>query len=377
MPPVSPSPVPPPPAPLPTHSNTWLSVLIGGLIIIIALGAAYWIYSMYALKQQPNEASISARDYDAILANAEERLAKNPNDVGALVSKAFALGQKGSASYNAPEYGAQAAAAAQAAIAVNPNNGDSYRALGYAYELQRMYPEAHAAYQKSLEYDPKTALASDAHVYELEGNWEMAKAGYQTALATNEYAYSARLGLARSEAATGDFAAAKADFESVYNGSRDIMQRARAAYAIGMILVGEGDYDLARSYLVLATTFDETYASARFGLGVALYAQAKDDTLEADVRETLLKSSAISLTTAAAFTPVTKGGVVVGEFISDLYVVGDPELHLEALAAAKGALAANASLTGEGKIALGQSFDAIISAVEAGPPFIVTETEPE
>ncbi len=315
-------------------------------------------------------AAVSPYDYDGIIARANAQLERDPNNVAALISKSFALGQKGASAFNPADYGTEAALAAELALTLNPENADAYRALGYAYELQRKFPEAHAAYKKSLQIDPVSALVSDAHVYELEGNWEMAAAGYQTAIATNAYAYSAHLGLGRVKSAQGDVAGARASFQTVYDGTSDLDQRARAAYSIGMILITEGNYDLARGYLMYANAFDASYASAWFGIGTVLHAQSKTTDLSTDAKERLVASSAEAMKHAVAASPITASGGVNGELISDLYVVGDRTLSLEALRAAKTQVPNDVTLDESGKTALLAGFDALIGAVEAGPPFL-------
>jgi tetratricopeptide (TPR) repeat protein len=240
------------------------------------------------------------------VAGLDSVLKVDPKNVGALVAKSVTLTLWAKSESN-PGLAVQAVTAAEDAIAIDPKNSEAYRALGYANELQQKYTEAHAAYQKAVELNPKDtiALLSDLRLYELESDVKMARDGYVAALKQSPSLYAARLGLARVERVTDKTPdAAMKDFKTVYTESKNSRERAEAAYGIGSILLSQNKRDASRQYMSETTTLDPAYASGWFGLGTVEYMQVITGTATSSSdRERALAESMHELNTAVKLDP--------------------------------------------------------------------------
>ena len=341
----------------PTPSRTRRPFLIAGVIVMLVLfgGFGYvWYRSTHPPAHPPKvmnpQAALNQGNLGGALGQIDQVLAKDPNNVEALIQKSFALSQQGSLTFNEAALGGQAAVVAEQAIGLAASSSEAYRALGYANEIQQKYTEAHAAYQKAIALNSKNAQAvyDDAHAYDLQGNAAKAEAGYKAALALDPTLYAAYLGIGRAENASGNASASMDAFKQVYNSDPNQHDKSEASYSIGMLLLATGtaQVNLARGYFEQAISFDSTYPSAYLGEGTALYIQATappSPSLSTDTRTQLMIASTGALQKAIQLNP--NQSLAYMQLAADLLVLGQKDAASGALASAKLAVSHDITLS--------------------------------
>ena len=238
-------------------------------------------------------------DLDGAIAVTNNILSSNPDEIQALLAKASALAQKGSLEFKEQEYGMQAIAAAQQVLALDPNNSEAWRIIGYANEIMQNYSAAHDAYNKSMALNPQNSLAvsGDAHAWDLQGDMDKAEAGYRRALSLGANNAAAKVGLARVLVYEDKLDEALQLYISVANAPGNTRQRADAAYSAGQIEEMQSAYADAEAHFRSATTLDANYALGWTGLASELFRQAFSN-------ETQVSSD--------------QGAALVNEFLADL-----------------------------------------------------------
>lgn len=260
-------------------------VRITGVVLtaLIVGFAAYSISNEYFKHwaQRKLAAAVVAFDkneVDAAIALADEVLAKDPDNVKALLTKAVALAQKGSLEFREEEYGMQALGLAQKVLQMEPENIEALRIVGYSNEIMQQYEEAHTAYERAIELDPGNVLVivQNAHAYMLQGDSNAAEEGYRRALEINPELPEANMGLARSLAGLDEIDDSIRLYESIVQTASNARVRAEAAYSAGMKYRVKEDFDSAEKYFRLATTIDETYALGWMGLAGLQFSRSLD-----------------------------------------------------------------------------------------------------
>lgn len=264
------------------HPKYSIIQAVGILLTLAIVGfGAYSITHEYFKHWAQNKmaralVAFDANELDSALALADEVLAKDPDNVKALLFKATVLAQKGSLEFKEAEYGTQALALAEKALTIEANNPEAWRLIGYSHEIMQQYEEAHAAYARAIEIDPDNPLviAQDAHAYMLQGNSDKAEAGYRRALALDPTLEAAGIGLARSLAGYEEIDDSIAQYESIVQTSRNVRLQAEAAYSAAMLYRVKDDIENAEKYMSLATTLDSSYALGWMGLGGVKFTQS-------------------------------------------------------------------------------------------------------
>ena len=249
----------------------------------------------------------NSNNFSSAISNVDAILAKNPNDVPALVSEANILAQEGSISFNEKEYGTQAIAVAQQALAVDPNSAAAWRIIGYANEIMQNYPAAEDAYQKSLAIDPNNALtlSQQAHSYDLQGDTAQAEVGYKAALAIDPTLDQAQMGLARIYIDQQELSQALALFENVATSSANERVRAEADFSAGELYLARNDLDTAQELMSSSTSLDPSYPLGWVGAGLVDFSEAVATTsgMTDAQRNALITSSFQSLQKAVTLNP--------------------------------------------------------------------------
>jgi tetratricopeptide (TPR) repeat protein len=290
------------------------------LLVLVVVAALAFLLSMLATRREQSADSsandrLIARSYNAFdnndlngaIAAADELLARDPRHIEALLAKAAALAQKGSLEFKENEYGPQAIAVAQQVLAIDPDNAEAWRHIGYANEIMQNYAAAHDAYGKVMALDPKNApaVAGDAHAWDLQGDMVKAEAGYRAALALDPNLVAAKAGLARVLVFENKPDEALPLYISVADTPGNARQRAEAAYSAGQLEESAGQYSAAEIHFRSATTLDAIYALGWTGLAIELFRQsvAKDTALPSENRGALINESLASLAKATALNP--------------------------------------------------------------------------
>jgi tetratricopeptide (TPR) repeat protein len=284
----------------------WGVSVIGIIIVVLGLIAARAIISPASSATvtsnqylQDGIHAFNNNDFKTAIDNANALLAKNPNDVAALIAKAAVLAQEGSITFQEKDFGAQAIAVAQQALAIDPNNSEAWRIIGYSNEIMQNYADAHTAYAKSLALNPKNTLtlSQEAHAYELQGDLKKAASGYRAALAIDKNLDQAQVGLAGILVLTGNLAEALPLLTSASMQSPNVRLRAEAAYTAGQVYGALKDPADAKNFMQSATTIDPTYPLGWAGLGLVLFneALATSATDSTSTRQHLITTSFQSL----------------------------------------------------------------------------------
>jgi len=231
----------------------------------------------------------------------------DPENVQAFIDLSLFLSQKGSTEFKEVEYGSKAVVVANEAIKLAPNSSEAWRALGYAYEIQQNYPEAHKDYAKSLSFNPTNirTLFADAHTYDLEGKNGEAEQGYRRVIAADTSFTPAHAGLGRILIQKNDKNGALDEFMMVYKGTKNKHDKAEAAYSIAMIDNVERKFEDAQKYAEEATVLDPTYPLGWYGVGAVFYARASEPskTLTIKDRLELLNKSTVMMKDAIGLYP--------------------------------------------------------------------------
>lgn len=275
--------------------NRYLLVFIS---VLVALSAV-----VYVLSDRDRVGELSGAWGDAFARNdlsgaislADEVLARRPDDVEALLSKAAALAQKGSFEFKEREYGVQVIQIAEQVLELDAKNSEAYRLIGYAHEIMQEYARAHVAYEQAIHLNPRNiaAISQNAHAYDLEGDLIRAKAGYTQALAIDAQFTQARMGLARLFMRTGDYDKALEMFKAASETDKNTRVRSEAAYSAGIIenvLLNSEEAERSMRY---ATSIDPQFALGWVGLGEVLFDRAISTTSKASLtdRDALITES--------------------------------------------------------------------------------------
>lgn len=283
-----------------SQTSIWLTTAV--LLIVVAGGV--YLYAR-APRSQPATGTAVVQSYrafdsgdvDGAISGAQTALSADQNNVPALLALASAYAQKGSLEFQESTYGQLAIATAQRVLAIDAQNSEAWRIIGYAREIMQEYPAAHDAYVRAATLNPQNALAlsGNAHAYDLEGDMSKAESGYKAALAVNPNLADAKAGLARVDVYKGDIANALALYVSVAAAPGNSRQRADAAYSAGQLSERTGNYTDAERYLRLATSLDATYAPGWAGLASELFRQAFHSSTATSTRMSLIGDSLADL----------------------------------------------------------------------------------
>jgi tetratricopeptide (TPR) repeat protein len=298
-------------------SNSHLRAYVWLLAILIVIGLiAYAVTKLIGPNLPPSatqtylKAAASAyndNNFSASIEDADAILANDPNNVNALIAKATALAQEGSVTFQEQTYATQAIAVAQQALAIDPQNADAWRIIGYANEIMQNYPAAEAAYEKSLAIDPNDALtlSQQAHSYDLQGDIVKAEAGYKAALAIDPTLDQAEMGMGRIYSDMHNFSQALPLFEGVASSTQNARTRAEALYSAGAINTSEGNDALAMTLFTQSATADATYPLPLVGIAAEQFGQAigASTTLSDADRANLLQISMTGLQQALKIDP--------------------------------------------------------------------------
>lgn len=261
------------------NPRVWIPtlLLVGGAIVGVV-----WVASIeYGSKYESGvdlRSAYGRSDMNAVIAEADRRIAISANDVESILAKATALAQKGSLEFKEDEYGPLAIALARHALTIEPRSSDAWRIIGYGYEIQEQYDEAHAAYAQAITIDPTNvaAISQDAHAWDLQGNTERALAGYRQALALNAQYVQAIVGEGRLYVRAGELERALSSFRfalQILSSAEipNIRLAAEAAASAASIAATMGDLPEAERLARQAVDLDPSYALGWAGLGAVIF----------------------------------------------------------------------------------------------------------
>ncbi len=238
------------------------------------------------------EDQYNANNFDEALSILEGHLKEDPDNSTYLIKKSLILAQKGKQSLKEEEFGPKAASAAEAAIALYPNESEAYRALGYAYEIQEKYEEAHSAYDQALLLDPDNARAlyGKGHTFELEGDMISAEERYRSALLKDPMFDEAYVGVGRALAQKGEGEEAVELLTKAFWLTHNIRLKAEALTVVASVALIEASMEEAIGAAEQAITIDPSYSNGWYIYGKVLY---EDSLNEKKYRDTSTRNALI------------------------------------------------------------------------------------
>ena len=351
------------------HARLWLGAGFVAFVVLVALGYAWFSGSRISQNERELRASVVAfnqNDLNGAVTYADNVLARDPSNVAALVSKATALAQQGSLAFKEQEFGIQAIAVAQQALAINPKSDEAWRIIVYANEIMQKYDDAHAAYEKAIALNPKNAAAisQDAHAWDLQGNLIKAEAEYRAALTIDSTLDQARMGLGRIAVQKGDTEEALVLFLDLAARAQNARHRAEGAYSAGVLAGAKGDSVATENFMRAATVSDPEYALGWAGLGAVLFSNALAMSTKHTLaeRNELISQSFAALQRAIALNPNQSSAYF--QLGSELAAVGQKTAALKILNEALLIVPNDITLSAPEKTAVSAKISAVIQVIK-------------
>lgn len=289
-------------------------------VLIVATLSYFFIKTQVTMDEGNKQPNVSATPVDlsltiknnfdqgnfqAAIAAVDSGLSSNPQDVELLLQKATILAQQASLQFKEVELGNQAEAYIKKVLEINPSNASAWELLGYIYEIQQRYPEAHQAYDKAISINPGVAstLAQKGHAYDLEGKLSEAKSLYSQALSIDPNNIKALSGLGRLSAISGNKDEASKYFSLVANQSTNAREKAEAYFALGSISQKSKYAQATEDFMRKSIETDKTFASGYVGLASETFKKTFEVASNTDASSKLLKESFSNIQTAIDINP--------------------------------------------------------------------------
>ena len=268
------------------------------IIILLALSAFTWWFVGQVNVQVPTtpvaEAqtlqaaanSFDSNDFEGALKTVDGLLSQTPDDVQALISKAYILAQQASLEHREQELGNQALVYIDQALSSHPQNVQALTLKGYIYEIQQQYQKADALYAQALTINPDFAyaLAQYGHSLQLQGKSDQAQTQYEKALAVEPTNPIAGLGMGKIDAYNKAYPDAINLFLGVATSTTNARLKAEAYYSASLVADAEGTnhLDEEASYVQSALDADPSYpqtyvAMSRMAIAKAINATSTSD----------------------------------------------------------------------------------------------------
>ncbi len=219
----------------------------------------------------------------------DSQLSNNGSDVTLLLQKANTLAQEASLTFKEKELGDQARNFAQKALDLDPNNVQALTLIGYTYEIQEDYVNAHKYYDMALKIEPNNAdtLAQKGHAYDLEGKIDETGKFYKQAYNLNKVNLSIVSKLARYYTFTGKHKDAIDLYQTVVSESKNITMKAEAYYSLAGIYQFQKENKKAIEYADLSIRTDPNYPQPKVLLASLLMLSADNSNLEKILKQSI------------------------------------------------------------------------------------------
>ena len=205
----------------------------------------------------------------------DAQLSNDPNNIQLLLFKATTLAQQGSLEFKEKELGDQARSYAEKALKLDPKNIQALTLIGYTYEIQQDYVNAHKYYDQALVIDPNNVdtLAQKAHAYDLQGKIDEAGKLYEKTIEIDPENTIAILGRAKIFAKQGELVKAKKDLLNSIDKIADNRHKAEIYYSLYIIAEKESMKNLVEQekYISLTISTDESYPQGYVGRAKILF----------------------------------------------------------------------------------------------------------
>jgi tetratricopeptide (TPR) repeat protein len=199
---------------------------------------------------------------------AEEILSRDKDNIQALLLKAQNLAQEASLTYREKELGNQAREIALQVLKLDPKNTTALTLIGYTYEIQENYTEAHKYYDMAISIDPyfAKALSQKAHAFILESKNTEAMPLLIKVLGIDPENEFNLLSIGKIYLSQNNTTQAIPIFEKIIKITKNKRYLSDSYYSLGGISEQNDDYAKACSHYRSSVTSDDTSALALTGL---------------------------------------------------------------------------------------------------------------
>lgn len=299
-------------------------IVIGTIVLLVVIigGAIFYTKRNTTKIIEQTMQEFDSGDVDAAIISAQKLLKSNPNDIDALLVLAATYAQKGSITFKEEENAKLAIEYAQKALLVDPNNSEAYRIIGYAYEIQEKYEDAHINYDKAISLNPNNSLAlsNKGHAYDLQGDLTQAESLYKKALEVMPANEHALLNLARIQVRQEKYDDARETIDNLISVARDSHLKADGYQLSAYIAYTEQDFDLATTEIEKSISFNSKVPQswvlkAKIDLGTALDMETEQElrSLIARAREDIKKALEINPNQASAYQLLSEIEIITGD----------------------------------------------------------------
>ena len=266
----------------PTPKNKKNIIISAIVVFVVAVAALLYFGGIISAPPQVDTSAFDEMGADfnqnnltGVIDTADAVLKTDGKNVEALLASAIAWAQKGSLEFKEAEYGVKAIELANQVLAIDPNNAEAYRIIGYANEIQNKFQDALAAYDTSLRLLPDNALVDNqiGHTYDLMGDMAKAKENYIKANSIKNDIDQVHMNLGRVYAREGNIEAAVTEFEMALVLAENARLKAEIFYTLGNFKVQSNDITTAMEYMEHSVAADPEYPLAYVGLGKVQFLQ--------------------------------------------------------------------------------------------------------
>ncbi len=266
----------------PTPKNKKNIIISAIVVFVVAVAALLYFGGIISAPPQVDTSAFDEMGADfnqnnltGVIDTADAVLKTDGKNVEALLASAIAWAQRGSLEFKEAEYGVKAIELANQVLAIDPNNAEAYRIIGYANEIQNKFQDALAAYDTSLRLLPDNALVYNqiGHTYDLMGDMAKAKENYIKANSIKNDIDQVHMNLGRVYAREGNIEAAVTEFEMALVLAENARLKAEIFYTLGNFKVQSNDITTAMEYMEHSVAADPEYPLAYVGLGKVQFLQ--------------------------------------------------------------------------------------------------------
>ena len=265
-----------------------LIAIVVFVVVLVAGGIGFFAYNAgkerSALREEIARVQVNFDngDFDGVESAAGKILASDPGNVDALLALAAAYAQRGSIEFREEEWGKRAIEAAQRALAIDPENAEAHRIIGYAYEIMEVFDDAIAHYDEAIALNGRFALAisQKGHVYDLLGDTGAAERLYIEALSIDPELDHALLNMARVHVRRGEYEDANSALDNLLAVTANKRFRSDGFQLKGFIALSGGEFDNALRFFEESLATDEKNVAALSGLAETKYYLLADATEE-------------------------------------------------------------------------------------------------
>ncbi len=287
------------------------TIIVLAVLLVIALGISFIFYPSIPVTDFEKSTvmlkvgnDFNNNNFDGAIKKAETILNGNKKNITALLAVASTLAQKGSIEFKEKEYGQKAIDIANKVLAIEPNNAEAYRIIGYANEIMEKYDDSIVAYNYAIKINPQNPQFHNriGHAYDLKGDIINAKKHYDKAVKLGGTNESLQMNIGRMLIRSDDEKGAEKIFQNVLDTAVNVRVLAEASYMLGVIALQDNNLDKALFLMKQSTKYDTKFPVGWVGLAQAKILEMTTADSEGDATK-LLNEALIYVNRAISLYP--------------------------------------------------------------------------